>query len=134
MRKFLIASVVGVLFGVIITPHLAGPLLAEETDQAKTYQQLELFGNLFDRIRAKYVEEIDDEKLIEAALDGMLTSLDPHSSYLSPEDAADRLPPERPSGDHGRSVQEQKRNKINNAFPTYKQGRVHGQGVTVTKR
>ena len=67
----------------------AGPLLAQNTEQAKTYQQLELFGNLFDRIRAEYVEEVDDEKLIEAAIDGMLTSLDPHSSYLSPKDAAD---------------------------------------------
>ena len=91
MRKFLIASVLGILFGAIVTPHLAGPLLAQETDQAKTYQQLELFGDLFDRIRAEYVEEVDDEKLIEAAIDGMLTSLDPHSSYLSPEDAADML-------------------------------------------
>ena len=89
MRKFLIASALGILFGAIVTPHLAGPLLAQETDQAKTYQQLELFGDLFDRIRAEYVEEVDDEKLIEAAIDGMLTSLDPHSSYLSPEDAAD---------------------------------------------
>ena len=57
MRKFLIASVLGILFGAIVTPHLAGPLLAQETDQAKTYQQLELFGDLFDRIRAEYVEE-----------------------------------------------------------------------------
>ena len=57
--------------------------------EAKTYQQLKLFGDIFDRIRLDYVEEVDDEKLIEAAIDGMLTSLDPHSSYLSPDDAAD---------------------------------------------
>ena len=61
MKKFWIASVLGVLLGAIVTPHLAGPLLAQETDQAKTYQQLELFGDLFDRIRAEYVEEVDDE-------------------------------------------------------------------------
>ena len=78
MKKFLIAAVVGGLLGIVIAPQLAGPLLAKETDQAKTYQQLELFGNIFDRIRAQYVEEVDDEKLIEAAINGMLTSLDPH--------------------------------------------------------
>ena len=89
MRTFLIASLTGIFLGAIATPYLAGPLLAQNTEQAKTYQQLELFGNLFDRIRAEYVEEVDDEKLIEAAIDGMLTSLDPHSSYLSPKDAAD---------------------------------------------
>ncbi|MEO0783308.1 MAG: S41 family peptidase, partial [Pseudomonadota bacterium] len=43
----------------------------------------------FERIRAQYVEEVEPEELIEAAIDGMLTSLDPHSSYLSPDDAAD---------------------------------------------
>ena len=89
MKKFLIAATVGGLLGIAIAPQLAGPLLASETDQAKTYQQLELFGDIFDRIRAKYVEDVDDAKLIEAAINGMLTSLDPHSSYLSPDDADD---------------------------------------------
>ena len=89
MKKFLIAAVVGGLIGIVVAPQMAGPLLASETDQAKTYQQLELFGNIFDRIREKYVEDVDDAKLIEAAINGMLTSLDPHSSYLSPDDADD---------------------------------------------
>ena len=89
MKKFLIAATVGGLLGIAIAPQLAGPLLASETDQAKTYKQLELFGDIFDRIRAKYVEDVDDAKLIEAAINGMLTSLDPHSSYLSPDDASD---------------------------------------------
>lgn len=89
MKKFLIAATVGGLLGIAIAPQLAGPLLASETDQAKTYKQLELFGDIFDRIRAKYVEDVDDAKLIEAAINGMLTSLDPHSSYLSPDDADD---------------------------------------------
>jgi carboxyl-terminal processing protease len=48
-----------------------------------------LFGDIFERIRGQYVEEVDAADLIEAAIDGMLSSLDPHSSYLSPEDAAD---------------------------------------------
>ncbi len=50
-----------------------------------TYRQLNLFGDVFDRIRADYVEVPDEEKLVEAAVNGMLTSLDPHSSYMSPK-------------------------------------------------
>ena len=52
------------------------------------YQQLDLFGDVFERIRAQYVEEADSKKLIEAAVNGMLTSLDPHSSYMNAEDYA----------------------------------------------
>ncbi|MDB9763179.1 S41 family peptidase, partial [Amylibacter sp.] len=51
-----------------------------------TYENLDLFGDIFERIRSSYVEEIDEEKLIESAISGMLTSLDPHSSYMAPED------------------------------------------------
>ena len=47
-----------------------------------TYRQLNLFGDVFDKIRNEYVEKPDDQKLIEAAINGMLTSLDPHSSYM----------------------------------------------------
>jgi carboxyl-terminal processing protease len=50
---------------------------------------LDLFGDIFERIRAQYVEEVDEAELIEAAINGMLTSLDPHSSYLSPDAAAE---------------------------------------------
>ena len=66
MKKFLIAAMLGGLLGVVVAPQLAGPLLAKETNQAETYKQLELFGDIFDRIRAQYVEEVDDKKLIEA--------------------------------------------------------------------
>ena len=48
-----------------------------------TYRLLNLFGDVFERVRADYVEEADDQELIEAAIAGMLTSLDPHSSYLN---------------------------------------------------
>jgi carboxyl-terminal processing protease len=68
---------------------VAGPLLAQETSNSNVYEQLDLFGNIFERIRQQYVEDVDEADLIEAAIDGMLSSLDPHSSYLSPEDAAD---------------------------------------------
>jgi len=54
-----------------------------------TYRQLNLFGDVFERIRSDYVEEPDDGKLIEAAINGMLSSLDPHSSYLNAKDYQD---------------------------------------------
>ena len=47
-----------------------------------TFRQLKLFGDVFERVRAEYVEEVADQRLIEAAINGMLTSLDPHSSYM----------------------------------------------------
>ncbi|MGY2046944.1 S41 family peptidase [Methylobacterium sp. JK268] len=49
---------------------------------AETYRQLSLFGDVFEKIRTDYVEKPDESKLIEAAINGMLTSLDPHSSYM----------------------------------------------------
>ena len=89
MKRFLIAGVAGTVAGIIATTQIAGPLLAQEAEnKASVYEQLDLFGDIFERIRAQYVEEVDSEDLIEAAIDGMLTSLDPHSSYLSPDDAA----------------------------------------------
>jgi carboxyl-terminal processing protease len=52
---------------------------------ADTYRQLNLFGDVFERVRADYVEKPDDAKLIEHAINGMLTGLDPHSSYMEPK-------------------------------------------------
>ena len=52
---------------------------------AEIYQQLNLFGQVLERVRADYVEKPNDKKLIETAINGMLTSLDPHSSYLTPK-------------------------------------------------
>src|SRR3546814_10735978 len=52
----------------------------EQQDKSDTYRLLELFGDVFERVRADYVEEVSDEELIEAAIQGMMTSLDPHSS------------------------------------------------------
>ena len=67
---------------------LAVPAAAQENN-SETYRQLNLFGDVFERVRADYVEDISDENLIEAAINGMLTSLDPHSSYLSPKNFRD---------------------------------------------
>ncbi|CAG0907231.1 unnamed protein product, partial [Cyprideis torosa] len=54
-----------------------------------TYRQLNLFGDVFERVRAQYVEPMTDEELIENAVEGLLTSLDPHSSYLDDDDYKD---------------------------------------------
>jgi carboxyl-terminal processing protease len=56
---------------------------AAQSSNTETYQQLNLFGDVFDKVRSDYVEPVTDQKLVEAAIDGMLTSLDPHSSYLN---------------------------------------------------
>ena len=89
MKKFVMAAVAGTLVGVVAATQIAGPLLAQENlNKSSVYEQLDLFGDIFERIRAQYVEEVDESKLIEAAINGMLTSLDPHSSYMSPKDAA----------------------------------------------
>jgi carboxyl-terminal processing protease len=83
MKKFVMAAVGGTLAGVVVTTQVAGPLLAETTkDNSTVYQQLDLFGTVFERIRAQYVEPVSAKKLVEAAINGMLTSLDPHSSYM----------------------------------------------------
>ena len=88
MNKFVMAALGGTVAGVLATTQIAGPLLAQEdANGASVYEQLDLFGDIFERIRAQYVEQVDESELIEAAIDGMLTSLDPHSSYLSPDDA-----------------------------------------------
>ena len=88
MKKFVLAAGLGCGLGIWAAIQFTGPVLAQSNaDKASVYEQLDLFGDIFERIRAQYVEEVDDADLIEAAINGMLTSLDPHSSYLSPKDA-----------------------------------------------
>ncbi len=83
MRKFGLMALAG---GVLL---LAPMALFGEEGASDTYRQLNLFGEVFERVRADYVEEVTDGKLIEAAINGMLTSLDPHSSYLNPDNFKD---------------------------------------------
>ncbi|MAS86852.1 MAG: peptidase S41 [Micavibrio sp.] len=73
------------------TVFITSPLWAEKvSDPADTYRQLNLFGDVFERVRSQYVDpDITDKELIENAVNGMLTSLDPHSSYLNEEDFDD---------------------------------------------
>ena len=89
MKKNFLAGIMGCALGVLVSVKVAGPVFAQDTETKKTiYEQLDLFGDIFERIRSEYVEEVSSKDLIEAAIDGMLTSLDPHSSYLSADDAA----------------------------------------------
>lgn len=75
--------------GVIVGGIALSLPVAAQNNNSETYRQLNLFGDVFERVRADYVEEVSDEALIEAAINGMLTSLDPHSSYLSPKNFRD---------------------------------------------
>ena len=60
-----------------------------EENRKKVYEQLNLFGEVFDRVRSTHVEAVNSKDLIRAAIDGMLSSLDPHSGYLAPESFQD---------------------------------------------
>jgi carboxyl-terminal processing protease len=71
--------------GLALSPMLETGAQADDRSPLNTYQQLDLFGEVFERIRAEYVEDISDKELIDAAISGMLSSLDPHSSYLDPD-------------------------------------------------
>jgi len=78
----------------IIGAFLAGmamtrPFVGAEAANSETYRQLNLFGDVFERVREDYVEEVDDPEIIEAAINGMLQSLDPHSSYMNPKNFRD---------------------------------------------
>lgn len=77
---------VGLAFGAFaLRPHL----VSADTKTSDTYEQLNLFGEVFEKVRTSYVEPVSDDKLIESAINGMLSSLDPHSSYLNAKDFAD---------------------------------------------
>ena len=86
MKKHHVAGLIGALAGVAATVQFSGPIIAQDAaDPNTTYEQLDLFGDIFERIRSTYVEAPDEKKLIEAAIGGMLNSLDPHSSYMPAE-------------------------------------------------
>ena len=78
MGKYLVV----ILF--ILSFFTFNPVLSKE-NKKETYEQLDLFGQVFDLIKSKYVEEVKSKELIEAAINGMLSSLDPHSGFLAPK-------------------------------------------------
>jgi carboxyl-terminal processing protease len=73
--------------GALVGPVVVGPVVVawaqDGGGRAETYRLLNLFGDVFERVRAEYVEPISDRDAIENAINGMLTGLDPHSSYLN---------------------------------------------------
>ena len=80
-------AVVPFMCGILIAGAFSMPTLtsANSSKNAEIYRQLGLFGDIFQRVRESYVDEVDEKALIEAAINGMLTSLDPHSSFLDTE-------------------------------------------------
>ena len=77
MRNLKVVAVLAVIMSLV-------PIgISAQENRSETYRQLKLFGDVFERVRADYVEEVSDQELIESAIQGMLTSLDPHSSYLN---------------------------------------------------
>ncbi len=103
MRKnwlFLLGSVTGVSLTLLVTQPQSAQLIARATAAGSdTYSQLNLFGEVFERVRADYVERPDDTKLIEGAINGMVSALDPHSRYMN--DKAWREMQETTSGEFG---------------------------------
>ena len=91
IRKFgllCVGAAVGALVAIVVVSGFKHPLPAQAAG-VSTYRQLSIFGDIFERVRASYVTEPTEEELIESAINGMLTSLDPHSSYLNAKDFSD---------------------------------------------
>jgi len=85
MRKvlpLLIGAVLGAGLGTLATKTRVFPAGTARAAASDTYRNLNLFGDVFEKIRSDYVEKPDEQKLVEAAINGMLGSLDPHSSYM----------------------------------------------------
>lgn len=103
MMKKIPVFVLGVMLGVAVTfgatMYRFGPIGAQAQTGAETFNQLKLFGDVFERVLNDYVEPQDEADLIENALNGMLTALDPHSAYLGPEAFEDIQ--EQTSGEFG---------------------------------
>jgi carboxyl-terminal processing protease len=79
--------VAGLLVGIVLGALISSGRLVGDVDAAdQDYVELETFTNILSIIRKNYVEEVSTKDLVEGAIDGMLTSLDPHSAYLTPED------------------------------------------------
>ncbi len=93
MRKtylLFLGAVAGAAVALLVTqPHSILLGSAARAANSDTYQQLNLFGDVFERVRADYVEKPDDRKLVESAINGMLSGLDPHSSYMDPKSFRD---------------------------------------------
>ncbi len=85
MKKYLLIGASAFVLGAGSMAYVSQQALASAQPRAKTYRMLGLFGDVLNTVENQYVTEVDDTKLIQSAIDGMLTSLDPHSGYLDPE-------------------------------------------------
>lgn len=86
--KFTVAAIALLAFSSLtIIAAQSEPQVAGQSTTSDTYKALNLFGDVFEQVRANYVEPVPDKKLIEYALNGMLSSLDPHSGYMNEEEA-----------------------------------------------
>jgi len=86
MKKLgLIAALAGALFSLPLRQDVD----AASANSAETYKELNLFGDVFEKVRSNYVDDVADDTLIEGAINGMLTSLDPHSNYLNSKNFSD---------------------------------------------
>jgi carboxyl-terminal processing protease len=81
--------IVGALMGATAMSVINTATLPAEAAGSSTYRELSIFGDVFERVRAQYVTPPKEDQLIENAINGMLTSLDPHSSYMNAKDAED---------------------------------------------
>ncbi len=86
LRQIFVPFICGVLITVAVAPSLT---TAQSGKNQEIYRQLGLFGDIFQRVRESYVDEVNEKDLVEAAINGMLTSLDPHSSFLNNDNYSD---------------------------------------------
>jgi len=84
IKKHLMIGACAFVLGAGTMAYISQQAQATSQPRAETYRMLELFGDVLDMTEKQYVTEVDEKKLIEAALEGMLSSLDPHSGYLPP--------------------------------------------------
>src|SRR5579862_704857 len=93
MRKtslLFLGAMAGAAMAIMVTqPHTIFSGSSAKAAASDTYRQLNLFGDVFERVRADYVDKPDDSKLVESAINGMLAGLDPHSSYMDPKSFRD---------------------------------------------
>jgi carboxyl-terminal processing protease len=98
-RLGLIAAAAAAVFLVTLHQDVGAATTATTTNTPDTYKQLKLFGDVFELVRSNYVDDVSDDTLVEGAINGMLTGLDPHSNYLNAKNFNDMK--EQTSGEFG---------------------------------
>src|ERR1700748_2153265 len=88
LKPIAIGAMAGAAVALLVTapgpaPLVSGAEASSSADATETYRQLELFGKVYDIVRRDYVDKPDDAKLIESAVNGMVSGLDPHSNYMN---------------------------------------------------